>query len=477
MLKFRALYKQQGLLIGNPDSNVILCVSDLDEEMVSDYIDNCAMIFSFKFAARDLDLLVRNLLWNPQIRFVVVKSQTMESEVVQVLTKFFQDGVSRQSNSIESYWYVKDTQGCIDNEVTSEAIEQVRTNVVLQCIDDSVASEIHLFLQLYNQQDSESYSDERIFFTKSSTVARIVPSEGNGFVVRARHIADAWLKNLCISKLGTNTNVEFARYQVLDTLTSVIAAIDPTCWDIPSYVPMSKNSIQQSVAWMLTKKNFAAVETLASYIVAQNKLGIIHKLVECDLMHNGEHSSGYIWGQIKDKRLFISMSVPAQELYEQFFINAFVLRHFQERLRKSLQSSMRQSLYFGDLTIIAQVAYIDVTYCSTANQLIDVHMNDIIKRENKVISARGNFNVSVEHKTGHVVIEHSMPRVKTMISISKAKKMEPLLRSLLIEGAISSLESFRLGCEIQKAIIELEKDTKESGSIGQSGLLIRRRSS
>jgi thymidylate synthase len=79
---------------------------------------------------RGINFLVRNLLWNPHIRFLIVVNATKEdknSGAVQCLLDFFREGFKSEKSENDSYCWkiVSEVVGYVDQEIGIQAPSSV----------------------------------------------------------------------------------------------------------------------------------------------------------------------------------------------------------------------------------------------------------------------------------------------------------------------------------------------------------------
>ncbi|MEG4838370.1 hypothetical protein [Microcoleus sp. B9-D4] len=85
-------------------------------------------------ATRGINFLVRNLLWNPHIRFLIVVNATREdknSGAAQCLLDFFRQGFecNKSENDSDCWKITSDVVGYIDIEIPFENLQQLRESI------------------------------------------------------------------------------------------------------------------------------------------------------------------------------------------------------------------------------------------------------------------------------------------------------------------------------------------------------------
>ncbi len=83
---------------------------------------------------RGINFLVRNLLWNPHIRFLIVVNATREdknSGAVHCLLDFFREGFESKKNENYSYCWkrISEVVGYVDIEIPFENLQLLRESI------------------------------------------------------------------------------------------------------------------------------------------------------------------------------------------------------------------------------------------------------------------------------------------------------------------------------------------------------------
>jgi thymidylate synthase len=91
----------------------------------------CGQLYS---PTRGINFLVRNLLWNPHIRFLIVVNATEEdknSGAVQCLLDFFPEGFECDQSDSGSYCWkiISKVTGYIDIEIPFENLQMLRESI------------------------------------------------------------------------------------------------------------------------------------------------------------------------------------------------------------------------------------------------------------------------------------------------------------------------------------------------------------
>ena len=128
------------LATGNPDSRVAIVtlwskVSEMAKKVPPSAYAVMGQLFS---AERGLDLLVRNLLANPQIGALVVTGVDFSRSGI-VLLDFFRNGVERGETKItkKPVWRVKsEFEGYIGLDIPLTALEDLRRSMIAVRVPD-----------------------------------------------------------------------------------------------------------------------------------------------------------------------------------------------------------------------------------------------------------------------------------------------------------------------------------------------------
>lgn len=451
MFKFQTLYKDSSLILGNEDSRAFVCALEtFDLELIDK--NYCAGIFVFKSELNDMDLLVRTLLWNPQINTLIV----VGNEFKECIINFMSQGVIKKESGDKQYWLIKNTTAQIDIEVGLETINLLRDNLDVRYKSELVG--INELLMMLTNNSRDGYCDKRFFFVKNIPMVDVKPGQMSGTVVRGSTVADVWLKNLTAIKLGFHTqHKSHKQYKELISMISIITARDINRVVMPQFVSLSQEYLDKIEKIFILKNSQLIIKAIEMF----GTDSFYDSLMKCSLFNYEKEQIGYVGLKlVQEQQLFMCVTIPVQELYGQFFINAYLLCKLQEHLKECLidqRPDVFKTLCLGELIIDMQSVYVDVTYMKKIDKLTKSELKNILKCDRKIVSPEGSFDIFVDNNTKEIIVKHLMPRIKTLVSTMKGKNADSLSRVLMSEGiTLTGLNLFNLGREIQKAEVALD---------------------
>jgi len=473
VLDFCPLYKENQLLYGRPDSPVgIVSLWTERQRLARELGDEglYAAIGQLYSAERGLDPLVRNLLYNPQVRYLLVCGRDLSGSG-KVLEDFFAHGVKEHTLAHGTRcWRVKSLrgEGYIDLEVPLAALEDVRRYVQLVVCRD--VAELKARLSEVAVGPGPGPYGERRMFPKQEPEVAVFPAEETGFRVEAGYVAHAWLKILrLILRFGTvtGTHYDLRQREVLD-LVSVIRAEDPQEPYLPEYLPCDKEQLVRYFPQVLTGKRFADCsytygQRLRCYFAGVDQLAVMaEKILQepetrsavavlWDPVRDNQVRSGapclnHLWARLRGGRLYLTAVIRSNDMFSGWPENAFALRKLQEELRQRVVSGVKE-VTLGDLVIISQSAHIYEDCWEAAKDIVAKYYHREIKAER--YDPRGNFIIEV--KEGRIMVEHISPRGERL-AIYEGSTASQLRTRLMQDMAVFSPEhAAYLGGELAKA--------------------------
>ena len=383
-LLFQALYKGSRLIYGNPDSNVGIVTLWSKPKELAQKIDNskfCAMgpLYS---AERGLDLLIRNLLANPQISVLLLTGVDFSKSGI-VLRDFFEKGffLGKTDTTEKLCWRIDSQfEGYIDLDIPEEALKLIRESVSLIKVPDLTSFD-------FSNLNVPEKKREKIIFTKKEEEVKKYVGEYIGYVIRGKTVAEAWLKILDhILKFGNESGTHYDDMQKeIVNLMSVISDEDPNNLNVPDFFPSDKQHVNEYIPRMTkdlpggtTKNEYTYGSRMRSWFGIDQVKGAVEKLVRepvsravvislwdtvKDLTLGGSPCLNHLWIRINDNKLFMTCIFRSHDMFEGYPENALALRVLQEEIRKEVEQGLKAKgqdidLKLGNLIILSQSAHI-----------------------------------------------------------------------------------------------------------------------
>ncbi len=477
---FEPVYKKSRLVVGNPESNVGIVSLWTKPSRIAEKLDpsTYAVIGNLFSAERGLDILVRNLLANPGITNIVITGSDL-SHSGRVLEDFFRNGFERGKREVtgKEAWVVRSEHpGYIGIDIPEDALNELRESIAVtraENIED---------IDLSSLPRPERSREKRVFPRKEEETKHYV-GESSVYVVRHEKVAGAWLQILdTILKFGKKCDTHYDDYQKeILNLVSVITDEDPYNLHIPDFLPCDRERVEAYIprvttdfreegtnytygsrmrSWFGVDQVEEAVSKLAR---ERNSRAVVINLWDSrqDLTIGGSPCINHIWLRVREGRLYMTVTIRSNDMFEGYPENAFGLRSLQEVIRKRLleklmEKGIKEEISLGDLIINSQSAHIYDDCFENAEKTVSEHYGEYVKPPSQALDPRGNIILSIEE--GRIKAEHTSPDGEVLAVYHAASALE--MRDMLVrEGAIGSVaHGIYVGTELQKAEVALKNN-------------------
>lgn len=469
------LYKASRLIYGNPESHVGIITlwtkaKELEKKVSK---ENYAVMGNLYSAERGLDLLVRNLLANPQITNIVVTGVDFSKSGI-VLADFFEKGFYRGKTDTteKSCWRVhSDYEGYIDIDIPKHALEALRKSINVVQVPDIAKFD---FFSL----KKPAYKREKQVFLKKEEVSRKYVGEDIGYIIRGDTIAECWLKVLdTVLKFGkvSGTHYDDQQKEVVN-LMSIISEEDPYNLYVPDFMPSDEAHVKEYISRItrdlpggVHSSEYTYGSRMRSWFGADQVKGAVEKLSRehvsravvinlwdstKDLTIGGSPCLNHVWFRIRDNKLHMTCIFRSHDMFEGYPENAYGLRVLQEEIRKDVEEKLREKnilneLQLGDLIILSQSAHIYDDSWERCQMIVDKHLTAKYTHFLSRLDPRGNFIITIEDD--EIVVEHTSPTKETL-GVYRARTAAQM-RDILVKENIISLvpHALDLGMELAKA--------------------------
>jgi thymidylate synthase len=175
---------------------------------------------------RGINLLIRNLLANPHVRFLVVLNATKEDKnagASQCLLDFFEQGFQEgRSDTGKPSWIIcSRIPGYIDLEVDRAALEQLRQSLIVKEVQS--ISEAVIETRNFASVTQQPWGSPRAFPMPRVTPS-VLPGNRYGHRIEGKTIAETWVK--IIHRIKTTGTIRATNY---DGQWSGINRFDGSC--------------------------------------------------------------------------------------------------------------------------------------------------------------------------------------------------------------------------------------------------------
>jgi thymidylate synthase len=476
---YKPLYKPNQLLYGTGQTAVVTGWTLKQAIAKKLHPHEYAAIGQLYSPTRGISFLIRNLLANPHVRFLVVLNATKEdknSGAGTCLLDFFRDGFEKgYSDTGRETWVIRSKiTGYIDIEIAAEALEKLRKAIAYQ-----EASSIHeavSYVQTYAAKDIEPWGIP-LEFPITQVEPTVLPGVRYGHRIEGKTIAETWVK--IIHRIKTTGTIRPTGYdgqwqELIDLMAIVTDEPEDFYFPEPNFLPCSKNFIQEYVSQILDDAphqegvKYTYGQRLRSHFGRDQIEQVIQKLIKdidsaravmslWDVEDHEDNSSppclNHIWVRVIENELALTATFRSNDMFSAWAANAMGLRALQQHIRNEIANHSDYNLQMGPLITISQSAHIYSDCWENAEQVIQTQYPKICqKRDYKDPS--GSFVINIQNN--QIIVEHMTPGSGEVVNCYVGKSATQLYKQIAAACPALQVEhAMYLGTELQKAEIAL----------------------
>lgn len=473
--QYKALYKPNQLIYGHGQTAVI--TGWTVRSVVAKHLQphEYAVIGQLYSSTRGINLLIRNLLFNPHIRYLVVLNATREDKNAgagSCLLDFFHNGFEEGlSDNGRRCWVIRSPiAGYIDIEVDASALEKLRESVKSQ--EAKSITEAVNFAKSHAQQDAVPPWGLPLEFPLSTVAPTILPGPRYGHRIEGKTIAETWVK--IIHRIKTTGTIRPTGYdgqwQELIDLMAIVTDEPPDFYfPKPNYLPIDRSFLQEYISQILDDApnqegvKYTYGQRLRSWFGRDQIEQVIDKLIAdpnsaravmslWDVSHDASDNPpclNHIWVRIVEDELSLTATFRSNDMFSAWPANAMGLRALQKHIWEKIYTHSTHQLRMGPLIIISQSAHIYDDCWENADSLIQSQYEKICSSRDYADPA-GSFLITVQND--NIIVEHLTPGSGEVVNCFSGKSATQLYRQ--IAASCPSLEvehAMYLGCELRKA--------------------------
>ena len=439
-----------------------------------------AVIGQLYSPTRGISLLIRNLLANPHVRFLVVLNATKEDRNAggcECLLDFFRNGFTEgQSDTGRRCWVIRSSiPGYIDFEIEVDALERLRQSVEAR-VADSIAKAVRL-VQSYALRDTVEPWGSPLEFPKSAVVPTVLPGSRYGHRIEGKTIAENWVKIIHrIKTTGTiRPTLHDGQWQELIDLMAIVTDEPPDFYfPEPNYLPYDKSFIKRYISEILEDAQtgegvkYTYGQRLRSEFGTDQIEQVIQKLIaEIDsaravmsLWDVGKDKASdsppclnHIWVRVVDNELSLTATFRSNDMFSAWPANAIGLRALQQHIRDAIATRSKYDLSMGPLITVSQSAHIYDDCWENADKLIQSQYAKICQQRDYA-DPSGSFVISVQN--GNIIVEQMTPGSGEVVGCYSGKTARHLYQQIAADCPSLQVEhAMYLGTELQKAELAL----------------------
>ncbi|MDF5710248.1 MAG: thymidylate synthase [Nostoc sp. S4] len=476
--EYKALHKPNQLIYGLGQTAVI--TGWTVKQAIAKHLQpqEYAVIGQLYSPTRGINLLIRNLLYNPHVRYLVVLNATKEDRNAgagECLLDFFRNGFEEGvCDTGLRCWVINAATsgytGYIDLDVQASALQHLRQSVKCQeakSINDAVS-----LVKSYAQQEVLAAWGKPLDFPMPSIEPTVLPGPRYGHRIEGKTIAETWVK--IIHRIKTTGTIRPTGYdgqwqELIDLVAIVTEEPSNFYFPEPNYLPIDclfieeyKNQILDDAPYREGLK-YTYGQRLRSWFKRDQIDQVIQKLIgEIDaasavmsLWDVKDHEKGgspclnHIWLRVVDNELSLTATFRSNDMFAAWPANAMGLRALQRHIRDEIASHSEYELKMGPLITISQSAHIYDDTWENADRLI-ANQYAAIFNQRSYDDPCGNFIIEVDDR--EIVITQTTPGSGEVIKSYRGKNPISILREICANSpAIQPEHTGYLGIELQKA--------------------------
>jgi thymidylate synthase len=472
---YTAEHKPNQLIYGSGQTAVITGWT-VKETLRKHLKDNeYAVIGQLYSPTRGINLLIRNLLLNPHVRYLVILNATKEDKnagACQCLGDFFRYGVEASiSDTGRKSWVILSLiPGYIDIDIDINALEKLRRSVEIQdaiSISDAVEK-----IQYYGNKEIVAPWGTPLQFAMNIVESNVFPGTRYGHRIEGKTIAETWVK--IIHRIKTTGTIRPTGYdgkwqELIDLMAVVTEEPDDFYFPEPNYLPIDRSFLEEYISQILDDAinqegvKYTYGQRLRSWFGRDQIEQVIEKLIgEIDaasavmtLWDVKDHEKGgspclnHIWLRVVDNELSLTAVLRSNDMFAAWPANAMGLRALQKHIRNEICQRSQYDLKLGPLITLSQSAHIYDDTWSNAEQLIKEQYSAICKKLDYYDPA-GNFLIEIADDK--IVVTHTTPGSGEIVGCYSGKNPLKMIKEICAAlPAIRPDHAGYLGMELQKA--------------------------
>ncbi|MBG1260577.1 thymidylate synthase [Nostoc commune] len=473
--EYTALHKPNQLIYGNGQTAVI--TGWTVKQAIAKHLqpEDYAVIGQLYSPTRGINLLIRNLLLNPHVRYLVVLNATKEDKNAgagECLLDFFRNGVEESlSDTGRRAWVIRSAiPGYIDIEIDINTLDKLRHSVEYKEVR-SIAEAVRQVLSYGGLEPLYPWGTP-VEFPMSIVEPTILPGPRYGHRIEGKTIAETWVK--IIHRIKTTGTIRPTGYdgqwqELIDLMAIVTDEPADFYFPEPNYLPIDRPFLEEYVSQILDDApyreglKYTYGQRLRSWFGRDQIDQVIQKLIgEIDaasavmnLWDVKDHEKGgspclnHIWLRVVDNELSLTATLRSNDMFAAWPANAMGLRALQQHIRDEIAQRSEYDLKMGPLITISQSAHIYDDTWDNAERLI-ANQYAAILNQRSYYDPSGNFLIEVDGK--EIVVTHTSPGSGEVIKSYHGKNPLSLLREICATSpAIQPEHTGYLGIELQKA--------------------------
>ena len=447
-------YYKELLKIGNPKSQVgITTCWTICDEIIKDIPSDLYCVAGQLYTKSGINFMVRNLLLNKNIRYLVLCGQNRGGSAEEVL-KLWETGKSEQ----------------IHKEIVEGSIQELIKNVtIINLVGEENAQKIKEVISNLDQKLSPYGEPEDFLEPEEKEAGSLLchfPTDASVFKVRGNSVAETWLKILKnILKFGDVKETDSMKIKEVLNMAAVIESENPEDFFVPEYLGFNKQKIADYLPQILQKEKIEGLHyTYGNRLSGHFGIDQVEKMIEkLQKDENAREAVGVLFDPKVDieaehrpcitliqalknqGKLNLNVYVRSHDMFGGWPLNAFGMRKLQQRI------AQETNIPLGSLTFISASAHIYDFNWEEAKKIVENHLLSPFEQD-----PRGFFKIDIDKKGKTIKASHFSPEGLLLQTFSQSietpKAALALAQQIEKELGVSlTSHAMDLGIELQKA--------------------------
>ena len=476
---YTAQHKPNQLIYGSGQTAVI--TGWMVKQAVAKHLQSneYAVIGQLYSPTRGINLLIRNLLLNPHVRYLVILNATKEDKnagACQCLSDFFRHGVAESiSDAGRKSWVIcSPIPGYIDIDIDINALEKLRHSVEIQDAT-SIADAVEK-IQYYAQKETVAPWGIPIEFPMTTVEPTVLPGTRYGHRIEGKTIAETWVK--IIHRIKTTGTIRPTGYdgkwqELIDLMAVVTEEPEDFYFPEPNYLPIDRSFLEEYISQILDDApnregvKYTYGQRLRSWFGRDQIEQVIEKLANdidsaravmslWDASQDDNDNPpclNHIWVRIVDNELSLTATFRSNDMFSAWPANAMGLRALQKYIYNSLLKRTAHTLKMGALITVSQSAHIyDDCFENVANVISSQYLK--ISQQKDYFDPAGSFIITIQNH--QIIVEHTTPGSGEVVNCYSGKSAHKLSQQIFTDcPGLQVSHAMYLGVELQKAEMAL----------------------
>lgn len=389
--------------------------------------------------------LLRNLLYNPQIRDLAIFGSDRSGSST-TLAAFFERGIEKAEHLGEDIWCVAGTNHIIDPLVTPEMFEEKpRIHFFGEPNDKESAKNLYMFIQSFDP--SPPVTCTRVEVPLPEVRVTRFPSEARSHVIVKKTPLEAWRELIFrLVRFGHLVHLQKGDRQELQNVKVVITEPRP---DDPEELAKYNFSLEELIQYqhemlspeLTPDQSYTYGNRLRSYFGMDALAIFADRLIQnsqdrhcyftlwdnkADISAESSPCLVSVFFRVFEKRLTLTAVYRTHNALDAWLKNVYGLMKVQEMVSREV------GIDPGPLTVISHSISVDPSRYDFARHVAESKSFAV------ELDPNGYFIISVDHEAGEIVACH-MSQDGTMLKEYRGRKAERIQHEIARDCAISDI--------------------------------------